>query len=154
MLLFCRRTPGTDNTGVRNILSGADDDGDAGARVAVRLIMVDRDTVIRPLLRLAGHEKWPTIHKREIHDPFEEDRVDVAVALAINVHGLGGALGAFDLATAGDQGSTEHYWISSDSKKSANEKLWIESSVSHFGVRLIWLTGWGNLRACFKSMLK
>jgi hypothetical protein len=50
--------------------------------------------------------------------------------------------------------STEHYWISSASNKSANEKLWIESSVSHLGVRLIWLTGWGDLRACFRSMLK
>ena len=67
MFLFRWGTPSTDC--VRAILSGADDDGDDCAGVAVLLVMADGDAVVSPLLRLAGHEQGAIVHIREIHHP-------------------------------------------------------------------------------------
>ena len=77
MFLFPWGTP--TQTSVRGILSGADDDGDGGAGVAILLVMANRDAVVAPLFRLAGHEQWPAIKIREMHHALEEHKIRVAV---------------------------------------------------------------------------
>jgi hypothetical protein len=48
--------------------------------------------------------------------------------------------------------STAHYWIR---KKPAteDERLWIESSVEHLGVRVVWLNEWDQIGDALGSML-
>ena len=50
------------------------------------------------------------------------------------------------------ENATFHYWINANPR---NEKLkqWYESSVSHLGVRLIWIDDWGELDSLLKAML-
>lgn len=47
--------------------------------------------------------------------------------------------------------STSHYWInqSSGGKK---EREWIEASVAHLGVRLIWIDQWTDLEGCLRLL--
>lgn len=48
--------------------------------------------------------------------------------------------------------STNHYWINRKPDTVA-ERLWIESSVEHLGVRLIWLSDWNQIDTALKSIL-
>jgi hypothetical protein len=48
--------------------------------------------------------------------------------------------------------STIHYWISRK-PDTADERLWIESSVEHLGVRMVWLNDWSQLGEALNSML-
>jgi len=45
-----------------------------------------------------------------------------------------------------------HYWIRPQTRD-ATLNRWIEASVRHLGVRLIWLQDWNELGTCFKAML-
>ncbi len=47
--------------------------------------------------------------------------------------------------------STSHYWINVE-PSDKNEKLWIEASVAHLGVRLVWITDWNETEACLRDM--
>lgn len=46
--------------------------------------------------------------------------------------------------------STQHYWLQKD-PKSPHLREWIESSVAHLGVRLIWLSNWSEASACISA---
>jgi len=48
--------------------------------------------------------------------------------------------------------STSHYWINK-SPISDQERLWIESSVAHLGVRLIWINDWNEIGQALRLML-
>jgi len=51
-----------------------------------------------------------------------------------------------------DGPSTDHYWISR-LPESHDEREWIEASVAHLGVRLVWIPGWSKLEQALRSML-
>lgn len=46
----------------------------------------------------------------------------------------------------------EHYWLKEDLADN-NEKRWVESSVRHLGVRLVWIKSWAKVGAYLKRML-
>ncbi len=48
--------------------------------------------------------------------------------------------------------STEHFWINKK-PKSEVEKIWIEESVAHLGVRLVWIDEWNQVGMALKKML-
>lgn len=48
--------------------------------------------------------------------------------------------------------STKHYWIHKE-PRDAILKNWIEASVAHLGVRLIWISDWDNIGEVLKKML-
>jgi hypothetical protein len=48
--------------------------------------------------------------------------------------------------------STDHYWISR-LPKSDEERQWIESSVAHLGVRLVWIPKWSELGPALRAIL-
>lgn len=48
--------------------------------------------------------------------------------------------------------STSHYWITRQ-PDSVDERLWMESSVEHLGVRIIWLNDWSEIGAALNPML-
>ena len=48
--------------------------------------------------------------------------------------------------------STLHYWITKRPVTS-NERSWIESSVEHLGVRLIWVNEWDEVGRALRSMI-
>lgn len=48
--------------------------------------------------------------------------------------------------------STEHYWIKKR-PDTVQEKLWIEESVAHLGVRLVWIDEWAQVGEVFEKML-
>lgn len=56
------------------------------------------------------------------------------------------------MSTKGVKGSTSHYWISKRPNDDI-EATWIESTVSHLGVRLVWLDDWIELETTLKLML-
>lgn len=49
--------------------------------------------------------------------------------------------------------STAHYWITKH-PGSANEREWIEASVEHLGIRLIWIYEWSEVGRALRSMLE
>ena len=48
--------------------------------------------------------------------------------------------------------STSHYWINV-LPASSHERLWIESSVAHLGIRLVWINNWNEVGQALNSML-
>ena len=48
--------------------------------------------------------------------------------------------------------STTHYWIRKQ-PATADERLWIESSVEHLGVRVVWLNEWDQIGHALRLML-
>lgn len=46
----------------------------------------------------------------------------------------------------------EHYWLKEDIDDE-DEKRWVESSVRHLGVRLVWIESWGKVGAYLERML-
>ena len=48
--------------------------------------------------------------------------------------------------------STTHYWISLK-PTTTEERLWIESSVEHLGVRMVWLNDWDQIGEALNAML-
>lgn len=48
--------------------------------------------------------------------------------------------------------ATEHFWINKKPKTDV-EKTWIEESVSHLGVRLVWIDEWSQVGEVLKRML-
>jgi hypothetical protein len=48
--------------------------------------------------------------------------------------------------------STSHFWIQKN-PGSDKEKRWIESTVAHLGVRLIWIDDWNQTGAAFRRLL-
>lgn len=48
--------------------------------------------------------------------------------------------------------STNHYWIFKK-PDTTSERIWIESSVQHLGVRMVWLNDWNQLAEALNSML-
>ncbi len=52
----------------------------------------------------------------------------------------------------GDAVSTQHYWLSADPGDS-RLRAWIEASVAHLGVRLVWLKQWANIGPVLRRML-
>ena len=46
----------------------------------------------------------------------------------------------------------EHYWLREDIANQ-DEKRWVESSVRHLGVRLVWVTSWNKIGAYLERML-
>jgi hypothetical protein len=48
--------------------------------------------------------------------------------------------------------STTHYWIRKQ-PATADERSWIESSVEHLGVRVVWLNEWDQIGHALRSML-
>ena len=48
--------------------------------------------------------------------------------------------------------STEHYWINKKPKTDM-EKTWVEESVSHLGVRLVWIDQWSQVGEALSKML-
>lgn len=48
--------------------------------------------------------------------------------------------------------STRHYWIRKQ-PATTDERLWIESSVEHLGVRVVWLNEWDQIGHALRSML-
>jgi hypothetical protein len=47
--------------------------------------------------------------------------------------------------------STSHYWIKAK-RRSKKEMEWIEASVAHLGVRLIWIKNWKEMAQCLRVM--
>lgn len=47
---------------------------------------------------------------------------------------------------------TEHYWINVK-PKDVDEELWIESTVAHLGVRLIWIDDWDEVGTALRTLL-
>lgn len=48
--------------------------------------------------------------------------------------------------------STEHFWVNRKPKTEV-EKIWIEESVAHLGVRLVWIDEWNQTGEVMKKML-
>jgi hypothetical protein len=48
--------------------------------------------------------------------------------------------------------STTHFWLNVDPGSSI-ERAWIESTVAHLGVRLVWLPGWSDAEQALRRML-
>lgn len=48
--------------------------------------------------------------------------------------------------------STEHFWINKKPKTEV-EKMWMEESVAHLGVRLVWIDEWNQTGEVVKKML-
>jgi len=48
--------------------------------------------------------------------------------------------------------STSHFWINKR-PTSIDERRWIESSVAHLGVRLVWLNSWVEVEDALRSLL-
>lgn len=48
--------------------------------------------------------------------------------------------------------STEHYWINKKPKMDV-EKTWVEESVSHLGVRLVWIDEWSQVGEVLSKLL-
>jgi len=48
--------------------------------------------------------------------------------------------------------STEHYWINKKPGTTV-EKIWIEESVAHLGVRLVWIDNWSQVGEALRKML-
>ena len=48
--------------------------------------------------------------------------------------------------------ATEHFWICVK-PKTKQEMLWIEESVSHLGVRLVWINNWNQVGTVLRRML-
>ncbi len=49
--------------------------------------------------------------------------------------------------------STQHLWLNLD-PQDAETRTWIEASVAHLGVRLVWLTSWGSIGPVLARMLQ
>lgn len=49
--------------------------------------------------------------------------------------------------------STVHYWFEKK-PKNARERSWIEASVAHLGVRMVWLNEWSEMRKAFWNALQ
>ncbi|MCH9681748.1 MAG: SIR2 family protein [Deltaproteobacteria bacterium] len=52
----------------------------------------------------------------------------------------------------GDAVSTQHYWLNCD-PGDPQLRTWIEASVAHLGVRLVWLRSWANIGPTLRAML-
>ena len=50
------------------------------------------------------------------------------------------------------EASTSHYWLRRRSPSSLEDR-WLESSVSHLGVRLVWLDDWSEVEPALREML-
>lgn len=48
--------------------------------------------------------------------------------------------------------STEHFWINKK-PESEVERVWVEESVAHLGVRLVWIDEWNQVGIALKKML-
>ncbi len=48
--------------------------------------------------------------------------------------------------------ATEHFWINRKPKTDV-EKIWMEESVAHLGVRLVWIDEWNQVGEALKKML-
>ena len=48
--------------------------------------------------------------------------------------------------------ATEHFWINKKPKTTV-EQLWIEESVAHLGIRLVWIDEWSQIGEVFDKML-
>ncbi|MDP9353482.1 MAG: SIR2 family protein [Chloroflexota bacterium] len=48
--------------------------------------------------------------------------------------------------------STHHYWIRRAPSTTA-ERSWIESSVAHLGIRLVWIPSWGDVGQALRTMV-
>ena len=48
--------------------------------------------------------------------------------------------------------ATEHFWINKKPKTDV-EKIWVEESVSHLGVRLVWIDEWSQVGEALQKML-
>lgn len=48
--------------------------------------------------------------------------------------------------------ATEHFWINKKPKTDV-EKIWIEESVAHLGVRLVWINEWSQVGEALQKML-
>ena len=48
--------------------------------------------------------------------------------------------------------ATEHFWINKKPKTDV-EKIWIEESVAHLGVRLVWIDQWNQVGEALRKML-
>ena len=47
---------------------------------------------------------------------------------------------------------TEHFWINKKPKTDV-EKVWMEESVAHLGVRLVWIDEWNQVGEVLRKML-
>lgn len=47
---------------------------------------------------------------------------------------------------------TEHYWIN-EKPKDTDEELWIEATVEHLGIRLIWIDNWNEVGTALRTLL-
>jgi len=50
------------------------------------------------------------------------------------------------------ENSTDHYWINK-TPSSVQEKIWIEETVSHLGIRLVWIDDWNQTGIVLRKML-
>ena len=50
------------------------------------------------------------------------------------------------------ENSTDHFWINK-TPSTAQEKIWMEESVAHLGVRLVWIDNWYQTGAVLRKML-
>ncbi len=48
--------------------------------------------------------------------------------------------------------ASAHFWFRQRPERNAEER-WIEASVAHLGVRLVWLDDWSDLRDTLRGML-
>ena len=48
--------------------------------------------------------------------------------------------------------ATEHFWINKKPKTDV-ERTWMEESVAHLGVRLVWIDEWNQVGEALKKML-